>query len=98
MLYLPSGQIGFLDFGLICRMEKKHKFAMLGAIIHIVNADWASLVGSLADMDIVRPGTNVSPITMDHFDGDEMNVHLPQDEGHDYAMVLVFQGGAGWNL
>nr|KAJ0188842.1 hypothetical protein LSAT_V11C900484490 [Lactuca sativa] len=65
MLYLPSGQIGFLDFGLICRMEKKHKFAMLGAIIHIVNADWASLVGSLADMDIVRPGTNVSRITMD---------------------------------
>lgn len=45
-------------------MEKKHKFAMLGAIIHIVNADWASLVGSLADMDIVRPGTNVSRITM----------------------------------
>lgn len=65
MLYLPSGQIGFLDFGLICRMEKKHKFAMLASIIHIVNADWASLVGSLAEMDVVRPGTNISRVTME---------------------------------
>ncbi|KAL4556671.1 hypothetical protein LXL04_034826 [Taraxacum kok-saghyz] len=65
MLYLPSGQIGFLDFGLMCRMEKKHKFAMLGSIIHIVNGDWASLVGSLADMDIVRPGTNIPRVTME---------------------------------
>ena len=24
------------------------------------------------------------------FDGDEMNVHLPQDEGHDYAMVIKY--------
>ncbi|KVI06893.1 Aminoglycoside phosphotransferase [Cynara cardunculus var. scolymus] len=64
MLYLPSGQIGFLDFGLICRMEKKHKFAMLASIIHIVNADWASLVESLAEMDVVRPGTNISRVTM----------------------------------
>ncbi|KAI3758073.1 hypothetical protein L6452_05620 [Arctium lappa] len=65
MLYLPSGQIGFLDFGLICRMEKKHKFAMLASIIHIVNADWASLVGSLVEMDVVRPGTNISRVTME---------------------------------
>nr|XP_043616523.1 uncharacterized protein slr1919 [Erigeron canadensis] len=65
MLYLPSGQIGFLDFGLICRMEKKHKFAMLGSIIHIVNGDWASLVGALADMDVVRPGINVSRVIME---------------------------------
>ncbi|KAL8231925.1 hypothetical protein R6Q57_001703 [Mikania cordata] len=65
MLYLPSGQIGFLDFGLICRMEKKHKFAMLGSIIHIVNGDWVSLVGSLAEMDVVRPGTNLSRVTME---------------------------------
>ncbi|KAK1432084.1 hypothetical protein QVD17_08974 [Tagetes erecta] len=65
MIYLPSGQIGFLDFGLVCRMEKKHKFAMLGSIIHIVNGDWASLIGSLADMDVVRPGTNISRVTME---------------------------------
>lgn len=63
--YLSSGQIGFLDFGLLCQMEKKHRFAMLAAIVHIVNGDWASLVHALIDMDVVRPGTNIRRITME---------------------------------
>ncbi|KAE7996938.1 hypothetical protein FH972_001614 [Carpinus fangiana] len=63
--YTASGQIGFLDFGLLCRMEKKHQFAMLASIVHIVNGDWASLVHALTEMDVVRPGTNIRRITMD---------------------------------
>ncbi|KAF9674863.1 hypothetical protein SADUNF_Sadunf10G0171200 [Salix dunnii] len=55
----------FLDFGLLCQMEKKHRFAMLAAIVHIVNGDWASLMLSLIDMDVVRPGTNIRRITME---------------------------------
>ncbi|KAG7992926.1 hypothetical protein I3843_02G152000 [Carya illinoinensis] len=63
--YTPSGQIAFLDFGLLCRMEKKHQFAMLASIIHIVNGDWASLVHALTEMDVVRPGTDIWRVTMD---------------------------------
>ncbi|KAL8090451.1 hypothetical protein AgCh_039782 [Apium graveolens] len=63
--YTSSGQIGFLDFGLLCRMEKKHQHAMLASIVHIVNGDWASLVHALTDMDVVRPGTNMRRVTMD---------------------------------
>ncbi|KAJ6772949.1 PROTEIN KINASE SUPERFAMILY PROTEIN [Salix koriyanagi] len=63
--YISSGQIGFLDFGLLCQMEKKHRFAMLAAIVHIVNGDWASLMHSLIDMDVVKPGTNIRRITME---------------------------------
>ncbi|KAL1828065.1 hypothetical protein ACET3Z_006477 [Daucus carota] len=63
--YTSSGQIGFLDFGLLCRMEKKHQHAMLASIVHIVNGDWASLVLALSDMDVVRPGTNMRRVTMD---------------------------------
>ncbi|XWS56451.1 hypothetical protein CRYUN_Cryun09bG0086500 [Craigia yunnanensis] len=33
--YTTSGHIGVLDFGLLCRMEKKHQFAMLASIVHI---------------------------------------------------------------
>ncbi|XP_043814421.1 uncharacterized protein slr1919 isoform X3 [Manihot esculenta] len=62
--YTPSGQIGFLDFGLLCQMEKKHQFAMLASIVHIVNGDWASLVHSLTEMDVIRPGTNIRRVTM----------------------------------
>lgn len=54
----------FLDFGLLCRMERKHQFAMLASIVHIVNGDWQSLVHSLTEMDVVRPGTNTLRVTM----------------------------------
>ncbi|XP_073140890.1 uncharacterized protein [Henckelia pumila] len=60
-----SGKIGFLDFGLVCRMEKRHQFAMLASIVHIVNGDWASLVYDLTEMDVIRPGTNIQRFTMD---------------------------------
>ncbi|GAA0150599.1 hypothetical protein LIER_09510 [Lithospermum erythrorhizon] len=63
--YTSSGQIGFLDFGLVCRMEKKHQLAMLAAIVHIVNGEWASLVQALSMMDVTRPGTNIRLVTMD---------------------------------
>lgn len=65
LCYTSTGQIGFLDFGLLCQMEKKHQFAMLASIVHIVNGDWASLVHDLTEMDVVRPGTNILRVTMD---------------------------------
>ncbi|GMH11273.1 hypothetical protein Nepgr_013114 [Nepenthes gracilis] len=63
--YTTFGQIGFLDFGLMCRMERKHQLAMLASIIYIVNGDWASLVRALSEMDVVRPGTNMHRIAVE---------------------------------
>lgn len=45
-------------------MQKKHQFAMLAFIVHIVNGDWSLLVQALTDMDVVRPGTNIRRVTM----------------------------------
>ncbi|XP_051191858.1 uncharacterized protein [Lolium perenne] len=63
--YTPDGRVGFLDFGLLCEMERKHKHAMLSSIVHIVNGDWASLVYDLTEMDVVPPRTNLRRVTMD---------------------------------
>ncbi|KAL2925175.1 hypothetical protein RDABS01_028786, partial [Bienertia sinuspersici] len=63
--YTTTGQIGFLDFGLMCQMERKHQLAMLASIIHIVNGDWASLVLALFEMDVIRPGTSTRLVTME---------------------------------
>ncbi|KAI4351279.1 hypothetical protein L6164_005655 [Bauhinia variegata] len=63
--YTSTGELGFLDFGLLCQMEKKHQVAMLASIVHIVNGDWASLVRALTDMDVVRPGTNIRLVTLE---------------------------------
>ncbi|KFK36812.1 hypothetical protein AALP_AA4G174700 [Arabis alpina] len=63
--YTTSRQIGFLDFGLVCRMQRKHQLAMLASIVHIVNGDWASLVDALTDMDVIKPGVNTRRFTLD---------------------------------
>lgn len=63
--YTSSAQIGFLDFGLLCRVKRKHQYAMLASIVHIVNGDWESLVLDLTEMDVVKPGTNLRLVTMD---------------------------------
>ncbi|CAH8265269.1 unnamed protein product [Arabidopsis lyrata] len=63
--YTTSRQIGFLDFGLVCRMQRKHQLAMLASIVHIVNGDWAFLVESLTDMDVITPGVNTRRFTLD---------------------------------
>ncbi|CAL4885876.1 unnamed protein product [Urochloa decumbens] len=63
--YTPEGRVGFLDFGLLCVMERKHQRAMLASIVHIVNGDWASLVYDLTEMDVVPPNTNLRRVTMD---------------------------------
>lgn len=63
--YTPEGRVGFLDFGLLCMMERKHQRAMLASIVHIVNGDWASVVYDLTEMDVVPPKTNLRRVTMD---------------------------------
>ncbi|KAJ3672129.1 hypothetical protein LUZ60_006850 [Juncus effusus] len=65
LLYTSDGRLAFLDFGLICKMEPPHQHAMLAAIVHIVNADWAGLVDDLALMDVVPPRTNLRRVTLD---------------------------------
>ncbi|KAK1266643.1 hypothetical protein QJS04_geneDACA015361 [Acorus gramineus] len=62
--YTNEGHIGFLDFGLLCRMEKKHQFAFLAFIVHIINGDWGAVVHDLTEMDVVRPGPNLFRVTM----------------------------------
>uniref|UniRef100_A0A1D1YUA7 Uncharacterized protein sll0005 n=1 Tax=Anthurium amnicola TaxID=1678845 RepID=A0A1D1YUA7_9ARAE len=63
--YTPEGRIGFLDFGLLCRMQKKHQLAILASIVHIVNGDWGALVQDLTEMDVVPRTANIHRVTMD---------------------------------
>lgn len=58
ILLSKDGRLQFIDFGLICKMEKKHQNAMLAAIAHLVNGEWESLTEDLAEMDVVKPTTD----------------------------------------
>ncbi|KAL2623662.1 hypothetical protein R1flu_003867 [Riccia fluitans] len=57
-LYAKDGKLTYLDFGLICNMEKRHQAAMLAAIAHLVNGEWACLANDLGDMDVLKPTTD----------------------------------------
>jgi aarF domain-containing kinase len=54
----------FLDFGLLCKMEKKHQLAMLATIVHIANGDRAGLISDLTLMDVVPPGTTLRRVAL----------------------------------
>ncbi|CAI9265126.1 unnamed protein product [Lactuca saligna] len=80
--HLQDGDIVFVN-----RQPTLHKPGIMAHVVRVLKGE----------KTLRMHYANCSSYNVD-FDGDEMNVHLPQDEGHDYAMVLVFQGGAGWNL
>ena len=54
----------FLDFGLLCRMEKRHQLAMIASVAHIVNADWKNFVQDLADMEVLPATVDRMSIAM----------------------------------
>ncbi|CAI5470921.1 unnamed protein product [Closterium sp. Yama58-4] len=47
-LLTPHGQVAYLDFGLLCRMERRHQQAMLAAVAHLVSGEWSMLAADLA--------------------------------------------------
>ncbi|KAL3684266.1 hypothetical protein R1sor_002288 [Riccia sorocarpa] len=57
-LYTKDGYLAYLDFGLICSIEKRHRAAMLASIAHLVNGEWAGLANDLGDMDVLKPTTD----------------------------------------
>ncbi|OAE18983.1 hypothetical protein AXG93_2637s1000 [Marchantia polymorpha subsp. ruderalis] len=58
LLFTKDGNLTYLDFGLICHMEKSLQVAMLAAISHLVNGDWVYLANDLDDMNVLKPTTN----------------------------------------
>ncbi|KAG6554988.1 hypothetical protein Mapa_003573 [Marchantia paleacea] len=58
LLFTKDGNLTYLDFGLICQMEKTHQAAMLAAIAHLVNGEWGCLANDLGDMDVLKPTTD----------------------------------------
>lgn len=58
LLFTKDGNLTYLDFGLICHMEKSHQAAMLAAIAHLVNGEWGYLANDLGDMDVLKPTTD----------------------------------------
>ncbi|KAJ7559302.1 hypothetical protein O6H91_04G078600 [Diphasiastrum complanatum] len=99
MLYTSNNNIGYLDFGLICRMERKHQYAMIAAVAHLVNGEWGFLTDDLAEMDVLKPTTDWFGVRLaleDAFSGLVMKNGLPdfrfsQMAGKLFKIALKFR-------
>eukprot|EP00898_Chlorokybus_atmophyticus_P001544 jgi/Chlat1/2390/Chrsp17S08736 len=63
LLLTPSGRLGYLDFGLLTIMEKRHMSAMFAAIVHLVNAEWRELSYDFTNMDVLARYVNRDEFT-----------------------------------
>ncbi|GAQ84791.1 Protein kinase superfamily protein [Klebsormidium nitens] len=58
LLLQADGKLVYLDFGLITRIMPQHRAAMLAAIAHLVNAEWAALTDDLDALDVLKPSND----------------------------------------
>ena len=62
LLATPDGRLCYLDFGMMSYAATAQRNGFLLAVVHIVNRDWASLVGVYQKLGFIPTGTDVRPI------------------------------------
>lgn len=58
LLLARDGRLCYLDFGLIVRVPPHHRQAMMAALVHLGLGEWNRLVTDLADLGLLKPGTD----------------------------------------
>ena len=54
-LHHPDPQLAYLDFGLLTEVGPADREAFLAAVVHLVNANYAGLVGDFAKLGLLKP-------------------------------------------
>jgi aarF domain-containing kinase len=65
LLLARDGRLCYLDFGLIVRVSPQHRQAMMAALVHLGLGEWRRLVGDLAELDLLKPGTDQAALAED---------------------------------
>jgi predicted unusual protein kinase regulating ubiquinone biosynthesis (AarF/ABC1/UbiB family) len=62
LLALPSGQLCYLDFGMVSYVEKLQRYQILQSVVHLVNRDFASLTELYRVMGFIPKDVDTAPI------------------------------------
>ncbi|GAB4815406.1 hypothetical protein N2152v2_002452 [Parachlorella kessleri] len=65
LLLTPDGRLCYLDFGMLVRVPDQHRQAMMCALIHMGLGEWRRLVDDLANLDLLKPGTDRKALAQD---------------------------------
>ena len=61
---MQDGRLCYLDFGMMSYVESFQRIAIIEAVVHLVNRDFASLAALFQKLGFVPPGQDTSPIVV----------------------------------
>ena len=64
LLAMQDGRLCYLDFGMMSYVESFQRIAIIEAVVHLVNRDFASLAALFQKLGFVPPGQDTSPIVV----------------------------------
>jgi predicted unusual protein kinase regulating ubiquinone biosynthesis (AarF/ABC1/UbiB family) len=59
---MPSGQLAYLDFGMMSYVNPQQRYGLITAIVHMVNRDYEALALDYVHLGFLTPETDLTPI------------------------------------
>jgi predicted unusual protein kinase regulating ubiquinone biosynthesis (AarF/ABC1/UbiB family) len=63
LLAMENGKLAYLDFGMMSEIKPHQRYALINAVIHIVNRDFSALVQDYIELEFLPPDADVTPIS-----------------------------------
>ncbi|MFM7425390.1 MAG: ABC1 kinase family protein [Elainella sp.] len=59
---LPTGQMAFIDFGMMDQLSEDMKETLVDAVVHLINQDYEALTQDFVKLGFLTPDTDIRPI------------------------------------
>ncbi len=62
LLATPDGKLAYLDFGMMSEIDRRQRYGLIEAIVHLVNRDFPGLAQDYVHLEFLSPTTDLTPI------------------------------------
>lgn len=59
---MPDGRMAFIDFGMMDQLNQDTKETLVGAVVHLINEDYAALAEDFVELGFLTPEVDIRPI------------------------------------
>ncbi|QIR35839.1 AarF/ABC1/UbiB kinase family protein [Tolypothrix sp. PCC 7910] len=63
LLAMENGKLAYLDFGMMSEIKPDQRYALINAVVHIVNRDFSTLVQDYIELEFLPPDADITPIS-----------------------------------
>ena len=64
LLQTPSGELAYLDFGMMCEVPASRRYALIGTVLGLVNKDLPLVVDCLKKLELLPPQTDAAGVVV----------------------------------